>query len=622
MKKILLLFVFSLIVECIVAQEMSGFKYQAVVRDNSGELLVEQSIDITLSIIDASSEGDVLYIENHTKNTNSYGVVDLVIGEGVVEQGVFSDINWGDNKKFLKLEIDVSSGLKDVGTVQLLSVPYAFYANSASNLGDKNVYSPETDTLFVVKDHDGKVVFAVYPDGAQVIVNETAKGKVGGFAVSGLSATKSLTNDYFNISGNQEADTISPSEARILWYPKKEAFLVGRVLVEHPDSVGTNSMVTGFESKAIGDWSQAFGYKSIARGTYATALGYKTLASGPQSTAMGGETTASGSHSTAMGGSTTASGDYSTAMGRLSTAKGFYAVAMGYDTNADTSWSTALGRTTTASGIYSIAAGWNSEATDDYAIAMGYYNTASGTNSVALGYSLDATGDYSASLGRNNIASGNYSTALGYSTDAIGAFSTSTGYSTAASGVASLSVGYQTMASGDYTIAMGYRAHTNGYSGSFVYADQSSIGYTLAYSKNQFVVRASGGTKFYSSSDTLSGVKLVSGAGAWSSISDKNRKENFTDVNKYEVLDKLSKINIQGWNYKSQDPSIKHIGITAQDFYNNFGFGENDVTLTWIDVAGINSVAIQELYNNYINLQSENKELKERLKRLEELILK
>ncbi|MFC2151450.1 tail fiber domain-containing protein [Bacteroidota bacterium] len=76
------------------------------------------------------------------------------------------------------------------------------------------------------------------------------------------------------------------------------------------------------------------------------------------------------------------------------------------------------------------------------------------------------------------------------------------------------------------------------------------------------------------------------------------------------MIEKLSKINIQSWNYKSQDPSIKHVGITAQDYYQNFGFGENDITLTWIDVAGINSIAIQELYFNNQNAEKDNKELK------------
>ena len=71
--------------------------------------------------------------------------------------------------------------------------------------------------------------------------------------------------------------------------------------------------------------------------------------------------------------------------------------------------------------------------------------------------------------------------------------------------------------------------------------------------------------------------------------------KNFCDIQNIQI----SKINIQSWNYKSKDRAIEHVGITAQDFYGNFGFGENDITLTWIDVAGINSIAIQEFYYNY-----------------------
>lgn len=57
-----------------------------------------------------------------------------------------------------------------------------------------------TDTLFAVKDKDGNIVFAVFPDGAKVYINETAKGSVGGFAVSGRSPTKTIEEDYLKIT--------------------------------------------------------------------------------------------------------------------------------------------------------------------------------------------------------------------------------------------------------------------------------------------------------------------------------------------------------------------------------------------------------------------------------------
>ena len=56
------------------------------------------------------------------------------------------------------------------------------------------------DTLFAVKDKDGNIVFAVFPDGAKVYVNESAKGTVGGFAVSGRSPTKATEEDFLKVT--------------------------------------------------------------------------------------------------------------------------------------------------------------------------------------------------------------------------------------------------------------------------------------------------------------------------------------------------------------------------------------------------------------------------------------
>ena len=342
-----------------IAQVPENFNYQAIIRDNAGELIVDKNIDVKVSIIDNTITGTVLYVENHTVSTNAYGLVNLLIGSGIVESGSFSSIIWGMNDKFLNIDVDAGSGYVDLGTVQLLSVPYTLYAavsdsstiaasahsantaNVADLLGSGGVYSTSSDTLFVVKDHDGNVVFAVFPDGAQVIVNEAAKGKAkaggfavsgrnpskegdfeilkvtpdstriyinesdtkakaGGFAISGRSPSKAEA-EYFNISGNSTAEIINPSEARVLWFPRKEAFLAGRVLVESPDSVGFNSTATGFESKAVGSYSQAMGYQSIARGNNATAIGNYAIANGNNSFALGDNATANARYSFAFG---------------------------------------------------------------------------------------------------------------------------------------------------------------------------------------------------------------------------------------------------------------------------------------------------------------------------------
>lgn len=89
-------------------------------------------------------------------------------------------------------------------------------------------------------------------------------------------------------------------------------------------------------------------------------------------------------------------------------------------------------------------------------------------------------------------------------------------------------------------------------------------------------------------------------------------KENFKDVDGAEVLEKLSAMPIQTWNYKSQDKSIRHIGPMAQDF-TKFGVGEDDKHITTIDADGIALIAIQELSRQNQELKKEIEMLKHEL---------
>ena len=146
---------------------------------------------------------------------------------------------------------------------------------------------------------------------------------------------------------------------------------------------------------------------------------------------------------------------------------------------------------------------------------------------------------------------------------------------------------------------MGAFASTNDQRGSFVYGDASTIplGFSLvqATAPNQFVVRAAGGTIFYSSRDLASGVSLAPGAGAWASVSDVRRKENFREVDGESVLGRIARMPVREWNYRTQAASIRHLGPTAQDFRAAFGLGESDTTITTTDIDGINLLAVQAL---------------------------
>jgi hypothetical protein len=92
------------------------------------------------------------------------------------------------------------------------------------------------------------------------------------------------------------------------------------------------------------------------------------------------------------------------------------------------------------------------------------------------------------------------------------------------------------------------------------------------------------------------GVQVAAGGGSWSSISDRNAKENFEAVDGRSLLERLAAIPVQTWSYKSQDPSIRHIGPMAQDFRAASGVGEDERHIATIDADGVALAAIQGLY--------------------------
>lgn len=116
----------------VCAQSPAGFNYQGVARDLSGAPIPDQQIQLRIAIIQGAASGLEVYKETHSTTTNALGLFNLQIGSGSVVNGVFSSIDWGSNRHFLQIEIDGEGGsnYQLVGTSQLLSVPYALYAES------------------------------------------------------------------------------------------------------------------------------------------------------------------------------------------------------------------------------------------------------------------------------------------------------------------------------------------------------------------------------------------------------------------------------------------------------------------------------------------------------------
>ena len=131
MKNIFIVFFFIGAVN-INAQPPEGINYQGVARDSIGHPLLNQSIGIRLSILDSSSSGQVVYVETHLVLTNNNGLFNLTIGGGVILNGNFVTINWGQNNKWLKIEMDATGGsnYQLLGTTEFLSVPFALYSKN------------------------------------------------------------------------------------------------------------------------------------------------------------------------------------------------------------------------------------------------------------------------------------------------------------------------------------------------------------------------------------------------------------------------------------------------------------------------------------------------------------
>jgi len=131
----ILLFSFLLFGSVLVAQDIpQAFRYQAVLRDASDNLIANQNVSVLLDLF----QNDVsVYQEVHNVNTNNLGLVNLSIGQGQAITGEFSGVDWGETT-LLNMQVDPAGGsdYTDFGRLELLSVPYALYAGNAGNDAD------------------------------------------------------------------------------------------------------------------------------------------------------------------------------------------------------------------------------------------------------------------------------------------------------------------------------------------------------------------------------------------------------------------------------------------------------------------------------------------------------
>lgn len=131
----LLLFIFSS--TTIFAQDAppQAVCYQAVATDAQGSELMAADLSIRATVLKGSPTGQVVYQEIQQTSTDDFGLFNINIGEGSLVGGdAFSEIDWGADTYFLKMEMDPVAGnnFVELGTSQILSVPYALFSGKSA----------------------------------------------------------------------------------------------------------------------------------------------------------------------------------------------------------------------------------------------------------------------------------------------------------------------------------------------------------------------------------------------------------------------------------------------------------------------------------------------------------
>lgn len=576
-------------INVIKAQQVPpGINYQGIAKDASGTVITNRTIAIRFSIYSGTATGTLQWQETHTASCNEFGLFTLVIGKGAsTGQGVapsFSAIPWGSTDHWLKTEMDVSGGnYVEVDNTQLLSVPYALYSAQAGKVNGTMSLNDLTDadtsgifkgailkwngSIWKPSKERDSVSFAYQSQSA--VISDSAKNSVqaghsnySDTATYALNCTNPSANDW-HINGNAGINAashfIGTTNAADLVLKTNNT---ERMRLTSAGKVGVGVVNPSASFHVSGD--DGF----IAEGTYGSGTA-QNLGAGnrlmwyPKKAAF----------------------------------RAGYVLGTNWDDVKIGNYSFATGYNTVATGFGAVAMGQTCQATDSCAIALGAAAVASGRFSVAMGNACSAGGFCSVALGRGGSATGIGSQAIGYHVLASGAYSTA--------------FGNYTIASGDNSVAMGFYCSTNNMAGSFVFADNTTMSLTNSTAPNQFMVKASGGTIFYTNSSLTAGVSLAAGSGAWSTVSDKRRKEHFKKADGEFILSQIADMDISSWNYKTQDAAIRHLGPTAQDFYKAFQLGESDTTITTTDIDGISMAAIQALAKRTQELNEKAMELEQ-----------
>jgi len=119
----------------VISQAPKSFKYQAIARDVDGNIISNKPISLHIKLLRGSESGKIVYSEIHDLQTTDFGLILLEIGNGNNKSGDFSRIEWGSDNYYVSIDVDKNGGSDYItmGVSQLLSVPYALYAERSGS---------------------------------------------------------------------------------------------------------------------------------------------------------------------------------------------------------------------------------------------------------------------------------------------------------------------------------------------------------------------------------------------------------------------------------------------------------------------------------------------------------
>jgi hypothetical protein len=156
---IIILFIACLTAGKLIAQAPQSIHWQGMFQGKSGLCLSDKILYMRFSILQGSSNGNIIYQELQNKQTDKFGRINAAIGQGTVTIGSWTNINWSNYNYYIKIEMDEtgSGSYVDFGTSQLVSVPYALYAEKSGNVANmsftvyKAWFNKLWDSSFIAK---------------------------------------------------------------------------------------------------------------------------------------------------------------------------------------------------------------------------------------------------------------------------------------------------------------------------------------------------------------------------------------------------------------------------------------------------------------------------------------